>query len=108
LAVFIQNDLHTYRGYPSRIPQLPDLVGNELILLALKHSAISGIRDYVSLWFKMRSSVYMRLGMRRLALTEALKSLEFNNKNFRVYIYILLLPLPVSLLNRVFRYLGNS
>jgi glycosyltransferase involved in cell wall biosynthesis len=108
LSVFVQNEVYSYNGLPTRIPQEPDIVGDELAALAKKHSAIPGIRKYVSHWFKMRSSIYLRLGEKRKAYSEALKSLSYNPFNFKILIYLVILPLPVSIINKVFVKLGKS
>ena len=108
LSVFIQDDEHSYFGYPTRIPQEPDIVGSELITLARNHPDKTGIREYVSLWFKMRSSVYLRFGMKRKAFLQAVRSLVFNPLNYRVYAYLLMLPLPLFCVHRIFRKLGNA
>lgn len=107
LSVFLYDESN-YNGTPTRIPQEPDAVGSELIALATKYNKLPGIRNYVSLWFKMRSSVYLRLGMKKEALSEAIKSLAFNPFNFKVLVYILLLPVPLSLIIKIFRKLGNA
>jgi glycosyltransferase involved in cell wall biosynthesis len=107
LSVFVQNDAKS-SGYPTRIPQEPDIVGEKLISLAEKHPEIKGIRKYISHWFKMRASVYMRMGMRRKAFSEIIKSLSYNPLNIRVLMYLFVLPFPVSIINKIFLKLGHS
>jgi glycosyltransferase involved in cell wall biosynthesis len=108
LSVFIQDAGHTYSERPTRVPQYPDIVGRELKVLAKQNKKIPGISNYVALWFKMRSSIYLRLGMKKHAFIEALKSLSFRPLNLRIYIYIVLLILPLSTLNNIFRRYSNS
>jgi glycosyltransferase involved in cell wall biosynthesis len=107
LSVFVQNDTHS-NGYPTRKPQEPDVVGAELVKLAKENADIQGIREYVSHWFKMRSSVYIRLGMRRKAFSEIIKSLSYNPLNIKVLMYLFVLPFPVSIINKIFLKLGHS
>lgn len=78
---------------PKRAPAENDVVGHELRLL-LKNSAVRGLRQYNSHWHKMRSSVYMRLGMRRRSIREALCGLYFRPLNYKLYAYIIINLLP--------------
>ena len=103
LSVFIQEPGHTYAEKPTRIPQLPDIVGRELKLLAKQNKNIPGIMDYVALWFKMRTSIHLRLGMRKEAFTDALRSLSFKPINLRIYMYLFMLLLPFRTINYIFR-----
>lgn len=70
-----------------------------IVLKALKrdckrHNA-HHIRQYISLWHKMRASVYfMKKHNRANAFKEIIKSIESNPCNFRVYKYLFLLFLP--------------
>ena len=108
LSVFMQDKAHTYIEKPNRVPQIPDRVGEGLVHLARQHSELSGIREYVSHWFKMRTSIFLRLGMKRSSFNEALRSLYYNPFNFRVLIYILLIPLPTGFVKTIFRRMGNA
>ena len=102
-SVFIQDPGHTYAGKPTRIPQLPDIVGRELTLLAKHNKNLPGIMDYVALWFKMRTSIHLRLGMRKEAFSDAFRSLSFKPLNLRLYMYLLMLILPLRTINYIFR-----
>lgn len=107
LSVYFLGLEHTYNDKPHHIPQRPDKVGQGLITLARQHKEIAEIRKYVAHWFKMRASIYIRLGMKRKSFVEALKSLFYNPLNYKVFIYFLLIPLPTGLVNRIFRIMGN-
>lgn len=85
---------------PKREPEEPDIVGKELISLA-KEFNTPHIKEYIALWFKMRSSVYLRLGQNRKSIKEALRGLRFNPSNKKLYAYILLNMLPDRLKNRI-------
>jgi len=78
---------------PKRIPAKTDAVGKELLELS-RTRRIPHIKRYISHWHKMRSSVYMRLSMRRESFKEALTGLYYNPLNYKLYIYILLNLLP--------------
>jgi glycosyltransferase involved in cell wall biosynthesis len=108
LSVFVQKAGHTYDDKPTRSPQNPDLVGIELALLARNKSKIPGIRQYVAHWHKMRASIFLRMGMRKEAFREIVKSVSFNPFNKRVYVYILVLFLPSFLINKVFKRFGKT
>ena len=108
LSVFIQCSANTYNDIPSRVPELPDRVGEELISIAQKNKNIRGINNYVAHWFKMRSSIYLRLGMKRNTLTTVARSLRYNPFSIRVCIYLFLLILPSTQLNRILRKFGNE
>lgn len=79
---------------PKRIPAEDDVVGRELKKLWEQHPDRVGLRSYNSLWHKMRSSIYMRLGMRKQSIREALMSLKYNVFNYKVYAFILLNFIP--------------
>jgi glycosyltransferase involved in cell wall biosynthesis len=106
-SVFIQEPAHTYDDKPNRIPQFPDMVGKQLIDLVKTNKGVPGIRKYVSLWFKMRASMFLRLGRKHSALIEICKSLVYNPLNWRVVLYIFLLPFPDSFINRSFKRFGQ-
>ncbi len=79
-------------GKPTRKPQRSDIVGNELEKLYKGNKHIKGLRTYVSLWHKMRASIYSRLGMKVLCLREVTKALFYNPLNVKPFAYI-----PISL-----------
>jgi glycosyltransferase involved in cell wall biosynthesis len=106
-SVFLQDEAHTYINKPSRFPQIPDIVGKELALLAKQNVNIKGIKKYVALWFKMRASLFLRLGLRKKALYESMKSITYNPLNIKIYCYFLMIAIPSSLSNRIFRKFGN-
>lgn len=81
---------------PKRIPAEQDLVGNELsVLWHIHHTPY--MKQYISHWHKMRSSIYMRLNMRKNSINEALKGLKYSPLNYKLYIYILLNLLPTNI-----------
>jgi len=107
LSIFVQDIAHTYQDKPNRIPQCPDIVGTELGLLAKHNRRIPGIKRYVAHWHKMRASVFLRLGMKKEALYDGIKSLTFRPFNSRIFIYFILLPLPDFTIAKIFQRFGN-
>jgi glycosyltransferase involved in cell wall biosynthesis len=106
LAVFIQDAAHTYDDRPNRIPESLDLVGNELIKLSNGNPHHSALKYYVSHWFKMRASIFLRLGMSKNAIKATWKSLTYNPGNGKVYIYIILAILPLKVRHSIFKKFG--
>lgn len=93
LAVFnIMNYKVTEK--PKRIPAEIDYVGKELMNLYKTHTQKIGLRNYVAHWHKMRSSIYMRLCMRKKSINEAVKSIRLNPFNYKLYVYILINLIP--------------
>ena len=76
---------------PTRIPEEVDVVGEELKKLWKDNPQVCGLKLYLSLWHKMRSSMYMRLGgYKKACAREAFKSLRYNPLNYKVYAYLVL------------------
>ena len=64
---------------PTRIPEEVDVVGEELKRLWQDNPEVCGLKLYLSLWHKMRSSMYMRLGgYKKECAKEAFKALHYN------------------------------
>lgn len=81
---------------PKRLPAEPDVVGKALKELADNHT-IPNLNQYISHWHKMRSSIYLRLNMRKKSIEEALIALRHNPTNYKLYIYIFLNFIPSRL-----------
>ncbi len=108
LSVFVLDPAHSYDKKPNRVPQTPDIVGNELKTLAKHNRNIPGIGKYLAHWFKMRASIFLRLGMKKQALSETIKSLSFNPFNLKIFLYLFMFILPISLINIIFRKFGKA
>lgn len=75
----------------TRIPEEVDVVGEELKKMWKENPQVCGLKLYLSLWHKMRSSMYMRLGgYKKKCAREAFKALRYNPLNYKVYAYIVL------------------
>jgi glycosyltransferase involved in cell wall biosynthesis len=107
LSVFHQASAHTYNEKPNRLPQTPDYVGMELLKLYRLNKFTPGLRKYLSHWYKMRASIFLRLGMRKQAGIEGIRSIRLNLLNYKVYTYFILMILPNPLIRKVFITLGR-
>lgn len=75
---------------PKRIPADIDVVGNELKQLWKQNPQAKGLKHYIAHWHKMRSSIYLRLEMRRKSIREALIGLRYAPLNWKLYGYVVL------------------
>lgn len=78
---------------PKRIPADVDVVGWELVKLKREFNP-PYIDSYISHWHKMRSSIYMRLGMRAKSVREVLIGLKYKPSNYKLLAYCLINLLP--------------
>lgn len=92
LAVFNVEGYDT-KEKPKRIPAEVDIVGQELKKLYKTYDD-PGLKQYVGLWHKMRSSIYMRLRMRGKSIKEAIYGLRYTPTNIKLYAFIILNLLP--------------
>ena len=83
-------DQLSFKDTPTRVPEEVDVVGVELIKMLEDFPQMHGLRKYLSLWHKMRSSIYMRLGYKKDCAKEAMLALRYNPLNYKVYAYMIL------------------
>lgn len=108
LAVFWQEKAHTYDDKPNRTPERDDPVGKGLAALkTIPEGDARHLGRYLSMWYKMRSSIYLRLGQRHNALPEILKGLRHQPSNGKLYIYLLLCLMPPAVTRNVFKRFGR-
>lgn len=81
---------------PKRVPAEIDVVGKELERIARDYNP-RGINRYISHWHKMRSSIYLRLNMRKQSIKEALTGLRFQPTNYKLMAFIALNLIPSKL-----------
>lgn len=108
LAKFYLGKGHVFIERPGREPQDIDYVGiglKELIRDSKKHRA--DLKKYLSHWYKMRASIYLRLNMHGKALVEIYKGILQNPFNFKLYIYIIISVLPDKIVLYLFRKLSK-
>lgn len=87
---------------PINIPQ-GNLVGHELEKLLKNNNHIKGLRRYIGRWYKIRAHIFLRGGEKRNALYNILKTIIFNPFEYKIYMYMIMLPLPTNLLNKMFQ-----
>ena len=109
LAVFWKEKAHTYDDVPKRYPDVENKVGKMLTSLRNDRKECSEDLDlYIAHWYKMRASIYLRLGKRMRALREAMRSLSYDKSNMRVYAYVVMCAMPGKAINYAFRKLSNK
>lgn len=92
LAIF-NVEGYNFSDKPKRIPAKDDVVGHELSQIANTYHT-KYINQYISHWHKMRSSIFLRLSMRRDSIREAFIGIKYQPSNYKLYVYILLNCLP--------------
>ncbi len=87
-----------------------DYVGDGLIALFRQIDELNkgGLKKYISHWYRMRASVYMRLGEVGKTLTYGCKSLRYNFCNYKVYMIMMVVLLPSCLQNIIKRKYANG
>ncbi|NTU90462.1 MAG: glycosyltransferase family 2 protein [Chlorobiaceae bacterium] len=109
LATFWQDKAHTYDDKPNREPESGDPVGKAIAGLKQTPGAlVNDIDSYLSMWYKMRASIFLRLGLRMRAIREILKGLLAQPSNSKLYIYLLLCATPSVLTRDIFKKFGRS
>lgn len=98
LATFILDSSHIVSNKPSRLHDDGDYVAEELILLYNRASSDQrkGLKRYVSLWYKMRASVFLRLNDKKGTLKYSIYSLKYNILNYKVYFFMCMVLLPAK------------
>lgn len=96
LAIYKIDSSHAVDQAPSRRHDENDPVGKQLISIYkdLNGDVKKDFQKYISLWFKMRASVYLRTYDIKNTWKYGLKSIHYNNKNIKVYTMLLLVVLP--------------
>ena len=103
LATFVLDPAHSYEKKPNRLPQKPDVVGDELEKILQHNASLIGLKQYVAHWYKMRASIYLRLGHRKECLFEILKSARYTPSNKKLWMYLVFLFLPLKIVNFIFK-----
>ena len=88
---------------PGRGHDEVDNVGNELVALQsqIERTCRRALKRYISHWYKMRTSVYMRLGDVRNAWKYGRKALRYNIFNYKIYLMMLMVLLPSGIQRRI-------
>ena len=95
-AVFILDSSHNVNKKPSRPHDKIDLVGKNLeqLLLTIDRSRYHDLKMYISLWYKMRTSVALRMYNVTNTWKYGLKSLSYNWLNWKVYMMLVMVLIP--------------
>ena len=95
-ASFVLDYAHLVTSLPARLYDKSDYVANELISLFRQASGKQkkDIKAYISMWYKMRASVYLRLQDKKHTWQYSLYSLKYNVLNWKVYFFMILICLP--------------
>jgi glycosyltransferase involved in cell wall biosynthesis len=108
LSTFVLDPAHSYDEKPNRIPESFDYVGQQLNMLLRANPSTVGLRRFVAHWYKMRASIYLRLGKKSLAFMSSVRTLMLNPLQPKIYIYLCLLALPKKHTLFAFRKLASA
>ena len=105
LAIFNEGPEHSIENKPTRPHDNNDYVAEELIkLLSTSNKNLyPSFKKYISLWYKMKVSVYVRLGNINGVWRYGLKSLKFNWFNYKIYLMMIIVLLPTKLRQYIIR-----
>jgi hypothetical protein len=76
-------------GFPTRTPEIPDIVGEQLreLLAQVQADKKKDFLRYLSLWHRMRASMFVQLEDRANAMTEIQKMAGYSAVDPRVVVY---------------------
>lgn len=90
---------------PVNIPQ-GNLVGSRLESLLQIPSLgrrRKELKKYIGRWYKIRSHIFLRGGEKRNAFINICRAMKFQPDEWHLYVFLILLILPASLVNYLFR-----
>lgn len=88
----------TTRDRFNRQPQYPDVVREQLILLAKRKTP--GINNYIALWHRMRANMLLQSGKMKDARKEIKEALSLERSNPVLYLYLFLTILPTAVFSQ--------
>lgn len=101
LAYYNMGEGYDFSKLPPRSQDNNDPIGKGLNELLKRHADVEGLRQYISLWHKMRASVALRYGDVRETFHESLTSLRYNPGNYKVIPFMILAITPRFLRNKI-------
>lgn len=104
LAVFIFDETIFNDDQKKRFPESVDIIGNELKKL-LQLNNTSGIKEYIAIWHKMRSRIFITKNIRAKAIRECLKSARYDF-NIKIVFFFIMCFLPHKINTILFKKLG--
>ena len=90
---------------PVNIPQ-GNIVGERLETLLFDPSLgkrKKSLKKYIGRWYKIRSHIFLRGGEKKNAFFNICRAVHFQPEEWQLYVFLLLLILPVSLINFLFK-----
>jgi glycosyltransferase involved in cell wall biosynthesis len=87
-----------------RVPQVPDIVGQELSRMVANHNSRE-LYCYASLWHRMRANIYLQLGDGLNATAENRIALRYNKSDWKLYFLYCVARLPQPLAVKLFHQL---
>ena len=105
---FVKDQTENYSNEMPRIQRETHNLGLEFERLYQAHKTVIGLKSYVSHWYKMRTAMFLLSGKKRDSFREAIKSLQYNITNRKVWVYLFLIPFPKSFILKIFRKFGHS
>lgn len=100
LAIYNMGSGYDFSNNPSRSQDIGDPVGSELKKL-YDETNTESLREYISLWHKMRASVAIRFGDRKETVRESFLSLRYNPLNYKILPFFALSMMPTMLRKKV-------
>ena len=102
-AVFIRDEMLFNKDQQQRSPEEKDIVGIELSKLYKANSHITGLNEYIALWHKMRTRIFIDKRIKRKAIKECLISMKYS-VNIKILFFFILTLLPLSFSRKVFKF----
>lgn len=102
MSVYNLGEGYDYSNLPPRRQDEGDPVGKEFKKLYKENPTVPGLRNYLSLWHKMRASVAIRYNDRWETIKESFYALKYNPANFKILPFLVMSLLPYSVNKRFF------
>lgn len=102
-ALAIYNFPSTQLLTPGKKPDKTDLVGSQFNQLYKKYKKISGLKEYIVLWHKMRMTSFVRLNMKAEAQEEYIRITSYVVPGFKIKVWHILNMLPYCITKFILR-----
>ncbi len=103
LATYYTPTTGPSREDPDDIKSIHDVVGTQLCQL-LRQYPKSGIKEYVAFWYKMRARINIGSFNRWATIKCASKSLRYNLKQIKPWVFMVLTVSPTILIKKILSY----